>query len=97
MLHVSITIGIFETKKIKYVKFRFDGTMVETAESTVYEHDGINHLASYRGRPMTVGGSYSSAVTEIMHLETGQWRQGPDFPFFSREVPIFFIMNFNLI
>ena len=60
--------------------------MVETAESTVYEHDQINHLASYRGRPMTIGGSYSSAVTEIMHLETGQWRQGPDFPFVSRKL-----------
>lgn len=67
-------------------KFRFNGILVEPAESTIYEHYEINHLASYRGNPMTTGGSYSSGVTEIMNLETGQWIEGPEYPFFSRKV-----------
>ena len=67
-------------------KFRFNGQVVETVQSTTHQHDRIFHLASYRGQPMTTGSMYSSSSyvkTEIMNVETGQWTTGPDYPFHS--------------
>ena len=56
--------------------------MVQTAQSTTYQHDDILHLASYRGQPLTTGSS-GHAKTEIMNLATGKWTTGPDYPFHS--------------
>ena len=57
--------------------------MVQTAQSTTYQHNAIYHLASYRGQPLTTGGQPSNAKTEIMNLATGKWTTGPDYPFHS--------------
>ena len=58
--------------------------MVQTAQSTTYQHDYIFHLASYRGQPLTTGSwRPSNAKTEIMNLATGKWTTGPDYPFHS--------------
>ena len=71
---------LFEFPKIK---FRFDGKTVSTSQSTAFEHDAIYHLASYLGQPLTVG-SVSHAKTEIMNVESGQWKSAPDYPFHSK-------------
>ena len=63
-------------------KFRFNGRVVEQVRSTTYKHNGIYHLASYRGQPLTTG-SGSHAKTEIMDLKSGKWTRGPDYPFKS--------------
>ena len=73
--------NLFEFPKIK---FRFDGKTVSASGSTAFEHDGIYHLASYLGQPLTVGSYYSHAKTEIMNVESGQWKSAPDYPFHSR-------------
>lgn len=65
------------------MKFRFDGKSVSTLQSTTFEHNSINHLASYIGQPLTVG-SWGHAKTEIMNVESGQWKTGQDYPFHSR-------------
>ena len=57
--------------------------MVQTAQSTTYQHESIFHLASYRGQPLTTGSS-GHAKTEIMNLATGKWTTGPDYPFHSK-------------
>ena len=74
---------LFEFPKIK---FRFDGKTVSASGSTAFEHDGIYHLASYLGQPLTVGSGYPRyhAKTEIMNVESGQWKSAPDYPFHSR-------------
>ena len=58
--------------------------MVQTAQSTTYQHRDIYHLASYRGQPLTTGSYPSNAKTEIMNLATGKWTTGPDYPFHSK-------------
>ena len=82
MSYVSEFNPLFNFLKIK---FRFDGTMVQTAQSTTYQHRYIYHLASYRGQPLTTGSCCSSGYTktEIMNLATGKWTTGPDYPFHS--------------
>ena len=79
--------NLFEFPKIK---FRFDGKTVSASGSTAFDHNSINHLASYLGQPLTVG-SYNGkginpfhAKTEIMNVESGQWKSAPDYPFHSR-------------
>ena len=66
------------------MKFRFDGKTVSTLQSTVFEHNYIYHLASYIGQPLTVGSwAPDHAKTEIMNVESGQWKTGQDYPFNS--------------
>ena len=69
------------------IKYRFDGKMVELAQSSRYRHVSIIHLASYLGQPLTTG-SWSTlyptgrhAKTEMMSLETGEWITEADYPF----------------
>ena len=64
------------------MKFRFDGKSVSTLQSTAFVHNYIYHLASYIGQPLTVG-SFIDAKTEIMNVESGQWKTGQDYPFHS--------------
>ena len=74
------------TKKFynKYL-IRFDGISVTLSGSTTFEHDSIYHLAKYLGQPFTTGsGDPYHAKTEIMRLESGEWKSGPDYPFDSR-------------
>ena len=57
---------------------------VEQAKFTTFKHSSIYHLAKYHGRPFTTGSwSPHHAKTEIMHLESGEWESGPDYPFHS--------------
>ena len=77
--------NLFEFPKIK---FRFDGKTVSASGSTAFEHHNIYHLASYLGQPLTVGSgdpytNTDNAKTEIMNVESGQWKSGPDYPFHS--------------
>ena len=68
--------------KIKIIFFfRFNGRNIEIAKSTTFEHERINHLAKYLGKPLTTGCFMSHAKTEIMNLENGEWESGPDYPF----------------
>ena len=62
------------------VKLRFDGKTISESHWTTYDHPSINHLASYRGEPLTVGGS-GSAKTEILDIKCVKWNPGPDYPF----------------
>merc|ERR1712131_444098 len=62
----------------------FDGKTVSASGSTAFDHNLIFHLASYLGQPLTVGSHYSHAKTEIMNVESGQWKSAPDYPFHSR-------------
>ena len=68
-------------------KFRFDGQLVESANSTMYSHSYITHLASYRGQPLVTGNRNSvnytenHTKTEILNLETGKWRTEANYPF----------------
>ena len=64
------------------MKFRYDGETVLASQSTAFEHNDIYHLASYLGQPLTVG-SYDHAKSEIMNVESGQWKSAPDYPFHS--------------
>ena len=65
------------------MKFRFDGKTVSDSQSTAFEHNYIYHLASYLGQPLTVGSWMSHAKSEIMNVESGQWKSAPDYPFHS--------------
>ena len=75
---------LFSSLKIKY---RFDGQIVESTYSTIYKHDYIVHLASYRNQPLTTGSwnpfnhTDSHTKTEIMNLETGEWTTEADYPY----------------
>lgn len=68
-------------------KFRFDGQVVESANSTIYSHNNIIHMASYLGEPLTTGSwsiikrASNHAKTELMNLQTGEWNTQPDYPF----------------
>ena len=64
--------------------FRFDGKSVTLSGSTTFEHNDIYHLAKYLGQPFTTG-SFNPwhAKTEIMRLESGEWKSGPDYPYHS--------------
>ena len=66
--------------------FRFDGKSVTSSGYTTFEHVSIYHLAKYLGQPFTTGSGYptNNAKTEIMRLESGEWKSGPDYPFHSR-------------
>ena len=64
------------------IKLRFDGKTVSASKSTVFDHNGNYHLASYLGQPLTVG-SWRHPVSEIMNVETGQWKLAEDYPFHS--------------
>ena len=70
--------------EVRISKFRFNGQVVETVQSTTYQHNGIYHLASYQGQPLTTG-SYKprNAKTEIMNLQNGKWTSGPNYQFHS--------------
>ena len=70
--------------KLSNDKIRFNGISVEEAQSTSFKHKWIYHLAKYLGQPFTTGsaGPYH-AKTEIMRLESGEWKSGPDYPFHS--------------
>ena len=92
---VSITAIVIEHAIRKFntfltflkLKFRFDGQLVQTVQSTSGYHSEIYHLASYRGQPLTTGSfSHSSSYkrTEIMNLESGEWTIGPYYPFNDR-------------
>ena len=64
-------------------QFRFNGESVHEAKSTIFPHKRGN-LANYRGRPFTTGSRYLyHAKTEIMNLDNGEWKSGPDYPFYS--------------
>ena len=80
MSHVS---KIYPFFNFLILKLRYDGQKVETVQSTTYEHRGINHLASYRGQPLTTGSYDGNSKTEIMNLQTGKWISAPDYPFHS--------------
>ena len=70
--------------KLFHILFRFDGKSVQKAKSTTFEHHAITQLATYRGQPLTTGSANPNhAKTEIMSLETGEWKSGPDYPFYS--------------
>ena len=64
--------------------FRFDGKSVTLSGSTTFKHDSTYHLAKYLGQPFTTG-SFNPwhAKTEIMRLESGEWKSGPDYPYHS--------------
>ena len=68
------------------LKYRFDGVIVESTYSTIYKHEYIVHLASYRNQPFTTGSwsplnqTESHTKTEIMNLETGKWTTKADYP-----------------
>ena len=64
------------------MKFRFDGKTVSDAQSTVFDHNWIHHLASYLGQPLIVG-SDDHANSEIMNVKSGQWKSALDYPFHS--------------
>ena len=66
------------------MKFRFDGETVLASQSNAFEHNEIFHLASYLGQPLTVGSWRSHSKSEIMNVESGQWKSAPDYPFYSR-------------
>ena len=67
------------------LKFRFDGQLVQTVQSTSYQHVYIYHLASYRGQPLTTGSrTFNGNKMEIMNLESGEWTTGPDYPFHDK-------------
>jgi len=63
--------------------FRFDGISVTLSGSTTFGHDNIYHLAKYLGQPFTTGSGQGHSKTEIMRLESGEWKSGPDYPFHS--------------
>ena len=69
---------------MSHIHLRFDGNSVEEAKSTNFKHSDIDQLTTYQGQPLTTG-SYepAHAKTEIMSLETGEWKSGPDYPFYS--------------
>ena len=51
------------------------------AKSSYYRHKLIQ-LAKYRGQPLATG-DIEHNKAELMSLETGQWRTGPEYPFHS--------------
>ena len=70
---------------IKWVtfNFRFNGKVVEIAGSSVHDHSGIHHLASYRGHPLTTGSGgneHHNVKTEIMDLDSRKWKPSLDYP-----------------
>ena len=64
-------------------KFRFDEKSVTEAKSTSFDHQLTYHLARYLGKPLTTGSSDRHAKTEIMNIDSGEWKSGPDYPFHS--------------
>ena len=86
MSYVSEYIKFSDLLEIKY---RFDGEMVKSANSTAYRHKNINQLASYIGQPLTIGSWHplraigNNAKTELMNLKTGHWNTETDYPYSS--------------
>ena len=79
---ISFPLSKFAWKNLIINNFiRFDGKSVTYSGSTTFEHGSIYHLGKYLGQPFTTGGS--NAKTEIMRLESGEWKSGPDYPFHS--------------
>ena len=80
---ISFPLSKFARKNLIINNFiRFDGKSVTSTGYTTFEHSGIYRLAKYLGQPLTTGGH--NAKTEIMRLESGEWKSGPDYPFHSR-------------
>ena len=81
-IHISKSLIIY---------FRFNGKSVQKAKYTTFNHHRIYQLATYVGQPFTTGSSshehggssYNHAKTDIMSLETGEWRLRPDYPFYK--------------
>jgi len=60
----------------------FDGDNYVNVASTRYSHVQTLGLGKYQGQPLTTGSYQERSVkTEIMNLGTGQWEDGPDYPF----------------
>ena len=61
---------------------------MESTYSTIYKHENIVHLASYRNQPFTTGHwnplkqTESHSKTEIMNIETGKWTTKADYPYY---------------
>ena len=80
---ISFPLSKFARKNLIINNFiRFDGKSVTLSGSTTFEHNDIYHLAKYLGQPFTTGSGYPTynAKTEIMRLESGEWKSGPDYP-----------------
>jgi len=75
---------------IKTISSRFDGDYenFKTEPSSIFEHERVNALGSYRKSPF-VTGSYLSSTdglkTEILDRAAGQWNQVADYPFTNGE------------
>ena len=90
---MSHSIIMFSRKIVKFNNIiRFDGISVENAKSTTFDHWNIYHLAIYLNRPFTTGSYVFDAKTEIMRLESGEWKSGPDYPFHPEWVWILYFV-----
>lgn len=61
----------------------YDGTTFDKniTEST-FGHEHVNALTSYREKPFITGSDVPGGLqTEYLDLESGNWTQGPDYPF----------------
>lgn len=71
---------------------------MSTSQPTNHKHYKIYHLADYRGQPLTLGSwtgtrrvrssTYpwkilNHSKTEMMNLGSGEWENGPTYPFRS--------------
>ena len=71
----------FRDKNLLKAHLKKCGKSVTSTGYTTFEHSGIYRLAKYLGQPLTTGGY--NAKTEIMRLESGEWKSGPDYPYHS--------------
>ena len=78
--------------------FSFDGEYYHSIESTKYSHEYTYGLGNYKGKALAVG-CYSTNgcgfKTELLDMNTLKWSDGPDFPFGSKWVPKYHLMNLS--
>ena len=71
-----------ELKRI-IIQFSYDGETVLAAGNTTLQHGQIFHLASYQGKPFTVG-SVDHTKSEIMDVIHNKWNMVSEYPFHQR-------------